>query len=321
MKIVVLEGIFLNEEEIRKVAKPITDLGHTLEVYEKTEDIEEQKERVKDCEILVIANSPLKGEVIRAAKNLKYLNICFTGFDHVDLDACKEMGVKVSTAAGYASINVAELVIGMAINVLRDITHLDSEVRNGGLAHVGNDLTGKTVGVVGTGKIGQETMKLLKAFDCNILGYDIYESDVAKELGCKYVEFDEILKESDLITIHMPLLDSTKHMFAKEQFEMMKDSAILINCARGPIVDNDALAEALENGVIAGAGIDVFDMEPPIPSDYKLLKAPNATLTPHIGFFTVEAMYRRADIAFNHNISNFLNDEHVNPVPLPETNA
>ena len=314
MKIVVLEKLAISDDELREIAKPITDMGHELVLHEKTDDIGKQKEYVKDAEILVIGNMPLKGEVIRAAKNLRYIPVAFTGFDHVDLEACKEKGIKVSNASGYATINVAELVIGMMISLLRDIVPQDAKTRKGGLAQIGQDLTGKTVGVLGTGVIGVKTIELLTAFNCEILGYDVVENDRAKELGVKYMSMDDVLKQSDLVTIHTPLLESTKGMINKEKLELMKPTAFLVNCARGPIIDNDALAEALENGVIAGAGIDVFDMEPPIPGDYPLMNAPNCIVTPHIGFFTKEAMIRRAHITFDENIAGFLNGEQKNVI-------
>lgn len=305
MKIVVLERLAISDDELRAIAKPITDMGHELALYEKTDDLEKQKEYVKDADILVVGNMPLKGEVIRAAKNLKYIPVAFTGYDHVDLEACKERDIKVSNASGYATINVAELVIGMMINLLRQITTLDKSVRDGGLASIGQDLTGKTVGVLGTGVIGYKTCQLLKAFDCEILAYDVYENPKAKELGVTYLPLDEVLKRSDLVTIHTPLLEGTKGMINKEKLALMKPTAFLVNCARGPIVNSNDLAEALEKGVIAGAGLDVFDMEPPIPADYPLLNAKNAILTPHIGFLTNEAMVKRARIAFD-NILAFL---------------
>ncbi|MDD2476988.1 MAG: NAD(P)-dependent oxidoreductase, partial [Dysgonamonadaceae bacterium] len=186
--------------------------------------------------------------------------------------------------------------------------------KSGKSAKPGQDLTGKTVGVIGTGAIGRHVIKLLNAFDCEVLGYDAYPSDEIKKLGVTYMELDDLLKKSDLVSIHTPLLDSTKGMINKEKLELMKSTAFLINCARGPIVNNAALADALENGVIAGAGIDVFDMEPPIPEDYPLMSAPNCIVTPHIGFFTKEAMIRRAHITFDDNIVAFLNGDQKNIV-------
>ncbi|HHV37919.1 MAG TPA: hydroxyacid dehydrogenase [Tepidimicrobium sp.] len=315
MKIVVLESLAVPEDELREIAKPLTDQGHELELYEKTDDIELQKEYIKDADILVIGNMPLVGEVIRSAEKLKYIAVAFTGVDHVDLDACKEKGIQVSNAAGYATVNVAELVVGLMLALLRDIVALDKVTREGGtMGGPGQDLRGKTVGVIGTGAIGYESAKLLLAFGCDVLGYDIVENDELKEAGVKYLPLDDLMKESDLITIHTPLSESTRGLISKEKLELMKSTAFLINCARGPIVDNDALAQVLKDGKIAGAGIDVFDMEPPIPADYPLLSAPNTILTPHIGFFTKEAMVRRAHITFDENVAKWIEGDQQNVI-------
>lgn len=314
MKIVVLENLAITDDELRKIAKPITDEGHDLELYEKTDDIELQKERVKDADILVIGNMPLSGEVIRSAKNLKYLPIAFTGYDHVDLDACKEMGIKVSNASGYANINVAELAVGNMIALLRKLVKLDKVTRAGGTAEIGQDLRGKTVGVLGTGAIGAQTIDLLLAFGCDVIANDVYEKDTLKEKGVEYVELDKLMKESDLITIHLPLLESTEGIVSKEKLEMMKPTAFIVNAARGPIIDIAALTKVLEEGKIAGAAIDVFDMEPPLDPGYPLLNAPNCIVTPHIGFFTKEAMTRRAQITFDENIANWLEGDQKNVI-------
>src|SRR5699024_9947346 len=159
MKIVVLESLGLPEEEVRSIAKPITNKGHELVVYEdKTEDIEVLKDRVKDAEILVIANMPLKGEVISAAENLKMISVAFTGVDHVDLDVCKEEDIKVSNAAGYSTSSVAELAYGLIISLLRNIVPLDEVTRLGQTAagYSQFDLSGKNLGVIGTGAIGSK---------------------------------------------------------------------------------------------------------------------------------------------------------------------
>ena len=164
------------------------------------------------------------------------------------------------------------------------------------------DLNGKTLGILGTGDIGSAVAKLGLAYGCNVIAYN---RSVNKELidkGVEYKPLDHILETSDIVTIHMPLTDETKSLINKAKLALMKTSSLLINTAVGPIVDNDALAEALHNGTIAGAGLDRVDMEPPVPADYPLLDAPNTVLVPHIGFATDEAMVRRAKITFNNII-------------------
>ncbi len=304
MKIVILESLSINNEELDKVIKPLVDSGHELVVYNDKVDDEELKLRVKDADVLVIANMPLSGEVIEAAEKLKYIAVAFTGVDHVDLNKCKEKAIKVSNAAGYSNNSVAELAFGLMISLLRNIVILDDVVREGGTkeGYGQFDLKGKTLGVLGTGEIGSVVAEIGLAFGCKVIAYNRSENSSLVDKGVKYHSLEEVLKNSDIVTIHMPLTNETKNLINKEKLELMKDTAFLINAARGPIVDNNALAKALEDGVIAGAGIDVFDMEPPIPLDYPLLEAPNTILIPHIGFATEEAMVRRAEITIRNII-------------------
>lgn len=313
MKIVILESLSISSEELEVITKPLIDSGHELIMYEDRVDEATLKTRVKDADILVIANMPLSGDVIDAAEKLKLISVAFTGVDHVDLDKCKDKGIKVSNAAGYSNNSVAELAFGLMISLLRNIVTLDDVVRDGGTktGYGQFDLSGKTLGILGTGEIGSRVAEIGLAFGCNVIAYNRSENKELIEKGVKYLSLEDVLSISDIVTIHMPLTDETKSLVNKERLELMKPTAFLINTARGPIVDNAALAVALENGVIAGAGIDVFDMEPPIPMDYPLLDAPNTILIPHIGFATEEAMVRRADITFK-NIKMWEQDKQQN---------
>lgn len=315
MKIVVLESLGINKEEFDKVTKPLIDNGHELVVYEDKVDEDTLKDRVKDAEILIIANMPLSGEVIEAAKKLKYISVAFTGYDHIDLDKCEEKGIKVSNAGGYSTNSVAEVVFGLIIGLLRSIVPLDKVAREGGTkqGYTQLDLKDKTLGILGTGEIGSEVADLGLAFGCDVIAYSRTEKQELLDKGVKYMPLDEVLKESDIVSIHMPLTDETKGLISKEKLEFMKDTALLINTGVGPIVDNDALAQALKDGTIAGAGLDRVDMEPPIPADYPLLNAPNTIIIPHIGFATEEALVRRAEITIN-NIIKWENGEQENIV-------
>lgn len=305
MKIVVLESLNINQEELEKSIDPLKTLGHEVVVYDDKVDEETLKSRVKDADVLIIANMPLNGEVISAAEKLKYIAVAFTGVDHVDLEKCKEKGIKVSNAAGYSNNSVAELAFGLMITLLRNIVILDDVVREGGTkeGYKQSDLKGKTLGILGTGEIGSVVAEIGLAFGCKVIAYNRSENQELINKGVEYLPLDELLKISDIVTIHMPLTDKTKHLIGKDELDLMKPTAFLINAARGPIIDNTALAKALEDGLIAGAGIDVFDMEPPIPMDYPLLEAPNTVLIPHIGFATEEAMVRRAEITVNNILS------------------
>ena len=168
---------------------------------------------------------------------------------------------------------------------------------------IGNELYGKTLGIIGTGAIGMYVAKIGKAFGCKLLGYSKTEKQEGKDLGIEYVKLDELLTRSDIVTLHVPLNDSTRGIISKDKINLMKSSSILINTARGPIVDEEALSEALKCGKIASAGIDVFDMEPPIPREHSIFDAPNTVITPHIAFTTHEAIYKKTEIGFDNIIS------------------
>lgn len=215
--------------------------------------------------------------------------------------------MQIANAAGYSNTAVAELVIGLTLDVYRGISFGNDSIQQGEevMLYQGNEIRGKTVGIIGTGSIGLETAKLFKAFGARLIGYNRSKRQEAKELGLEYVSLDELMTQSDIISLHLPLNHETKNTLSREKLEMMKESAVLINAARGPIIDNDALAELLNEGKIAGAGIDVFDMEPPIPADYPLLSAKNALLTPHVAYLTDESMVARAHIAFE-NVEKFI---------------
>lgn len=314
MKITVLEPLGVLKEKLESIAKPIVDKGHELEIFEeKTVDVSKLKERVKDTDILVIANSPLSGEVIRSAKNLKMISVAFTGVDHVDLEACRENNILVSNAAGYSTPSVAELTFGLIISLLRNIVPLDKKTRQGKTkeGYRQRDLYGKTLGVVGTGAIGKNVAEIGLAFGCDVIAYNRSENEELKEKGVRYLELDELMKKSDIVTIHLPLNDETIGIIDEHKISLMKEDALLINAARGPIIDNEALGKALKDRKIAGAGIDVFDMEPPLDKEYELLDTDNSILTPHIGYATEEAMVRRAEIVLN-NIDAWLNKKPVN---------
>src|SRR5690554_323672 len=316
MKVVILESLRISDDEFNRLTKPLTDNGHELVIYtDGKSDDETLKARIKDAEILVIANMPLSGEVIDAAEKLQYISVAFTGYNHIDLDKCKEKGIKVSNAAGYSTHSVAEITFGLIISLLRNIVPLEAVVRNGGTkdGYRQIDLNGKTLGVIGTGSIGSAVAEIGLAFGCKVIAYNRSEKSALISKGVEYMSLDEVLKASDIVTLHTPLTDETKHLIDKEKLALMKPSSFIINTAVGPIIDNDALAEALHNGIIAGAGLDRVDMEPPVPADYPILDAPNVVLLPHIGFATEEAMVRRAVITFE-NIVKWEKGEQENIV-------
>jgi D-3-phosphoglycerate dehydrogenase len=244
--------------------------------------------------------------VIEACPNLKLISVAFTGIDHVDQDACKACGIILHNAAGYADHAVSELAIGLMIALLRRIVSADATTRAGGDNRelAGHELFGKTLGVVGCGAIGLQVARLGNAFGCNVLGFERHVLRIA-DVAIEQVELDELMSRSDIVSLHLPLTSETRGFIGREQLARMKRSAVLINTARGPVVDQSALIEALGQNRLAGAGLDVFDMEPPLPAEHPIFKAPNTVLLPHIGFETVEAMSAKADIALHH-LENFL---------------
>lgn len=308
MKVALLEPLGVPEATIRELAAPIEAAGHEFVSYpEKTTDAAELARRSAGVDVVMIANNPYPAEVVRGAGALKLVAVAFTGIDHVGLDACRERGVTVCNCAGYSDVSVAELTVGLTIDVLRHVVPADAAVRAGGTSAglMGREIAGKTVGIVGTGHIGCAAGRLFRAFGARVLGYARHESAAAAEAGIEQVGLAELLAQSDIVSLHVPLNDDTRGWFDADKISAMKDGAVFVNCARGAIVDNDALAAALDSGKLSGAGVDVFDMEPPLPVGYALASAKNCVLTPHVAFLTEEAMQRRAKIEFD-NVSAWL---------------
>ncbi|MBQ9932875.1 MAG: hydroxyacid dehydrogenase [Ruminiclostridium sp.] len=308
MKITLLEPLGIPAKVLAQYASKLEAAGHTFVSYDaKTTDVAELISRTGDSDIAVIANNPYPAAVVEAAPNLKMLNVAFTGIDHVALDACKAKNVMVCNAAGYSTQCVAELALGLAVGCLRFMPTCDQVVRNGGTSAGlrGREIGGKTVGIVGTGAIGTMTAKLFQAFGAKVIAYSRTVRPEVQAMGVEYVSLEEVMERSDIVSIHTPNNAETKGLISKELIGKMKPTAIFLNTARGAIVDNAALAEALNEGKIAAAGIDVFDMEPPIPADYPLMNAKNTVLAPHVAFLTDESMLRRAEIVFQ-NLDAYL---------------
>lgn len=315
MKITLLEPLGIPAEVLARYQAGLEDKGHTFTAYsDKTTDPVELIRRTGDSDIAIIANNPYPAQVVAAASNLKMLDVAFTGIDHVALDTCKEKGIMICNAAGYSTQCVAELAIGLTIACLRKMPACETATRNGGVGGPlrGREIGGRTVGIVGTGAIGTMTARLFQAFGAKVIAYSRTVRPEVEAMGVAYVSLEELMARSDIVSIHVPNNQETKGLISKERIAAMKPSALLINVARGAIVDNAALAEALNKSKLAGAGIDVFDMEPPIPEDYPLLHAKNTVLTPHVAFATDESMLRRAEIVFQ-NVEAYLagNPENV----------
>lgn len=314
MKIVLLESLGISQEKLNHYITKLEEKGHQVEVYEKETDPDKMAAECQEAEAAIIANMPFPDEVIRRCPKLKFIDVAFTGVDHVGLTAAKEQNIAVSNASGYSNQAVMELVLEMALSLSRNVTAVEKRCREGktkdGL--VGREIKGKTVGVVGTGAIGSKVAETFHLLGCEIIAYDPYpKKEVPPYLH--YTSLEKVMAEADLVTIHCPLQESTRNLIDEKMIGLMKPDAVLINAARGPVVDNAALAKALNEEKIAGAGIDVFDMEPPIPEDYPLLHAKNTLLTPHIAFASKESMIRRAEIVFD-NLDKWMEGNQINKI-------
>ena len=313
MKIVLLEELGVSETVLEKYSKKLEEMGHTFVSYKKDTNIETQIERVKDADVLMIANMPLDKKVIENANNLKFIDVAFTGVDHIPVEEAKQRNIAISNASGYATQAVAELCISFMIQLLRKIKENEESCRKGGTKEglIGNLLCGKTVGIVGAGKIGKKVAELCKAFGCKVIAYN--RSTINDNSIDEQVSLEELLKNSDIVSLHCPLTSETKGMIGKEQLKLMKETAILINTARGDVVKSADLAEALQNGTIAGVACDVFEKEPPLQLDYALLNTPNTIVTPHMAFSSVESMEERAEIVFD-NLFSWLDGKQKNKI-------
>jgi len=296
MIVTIAEPIGLTAQEASVFESQLAKQGHSLEVHAtRPSNGSELLSRIKNSHVVVVSNLTVQGEVIRKCPNLKLINVAFTGTDHIDKVVCKELGITVCNAAGYSTNAVAELTISSAIALFRKMGEMEQNLLKGfdRKGFLGRELSGKTFGVVGFGAIGQRVAELALAFGCRVLFYNRSHKVMA---GVDQVSLEALLAESDVVSLHLPLSNGTTGLINHERLRLMKPSSILINTARGGVVDIPALAEALRDGTIAGAAIDVYDKEPPLEKNHPLLSAPNTLLLPHIGFATEEAIHIRAAI-------------------------
>jgi len=289
----------LISDAVDKAAVELLKKEH--EVTEAEPSMEELKGMIGDYDaILLRSRTKLTADIIEAGKRLKVIGRAGIGVDNIDLKAATEHGIIVVNAPGSNSISVVELTIGHMISIARMLVKADSHVRSGQWnrkAFKGVELMGKTLGLIGFGRIGSEVARRAQVFGMDVITYDPYvNKKIADEMGVKIVETKEdVLKNADFISIHALLTDETRGMISGPEFEMMKDSAYIINCARGGIVDEKALYDALKAGKIKGAALDVYENEPPAGSP--LLELDNVVFTPHVGASTKEAQLRAGTVA------------------------
>lgn len=315
MKIVFIEPLGMDENRVMQQCRALKNAGHEIVFYDnRNEDESVLIERAKDAEIILVSNIPLHKNFFENCPGLRLVSVAFTGVDHIDLQTCKEKGIAVCNAAGYSTQAVAELAIGMMIAVYRKIVGGDAITRIGGDRQnfLGTELHGKTVGIIGTGAIGKQVAALARAFGCKTIGFN--RSGKPAE-NIELTDKKTLLRQSDIISLHIPLTDGTRNFIREAEFEQMQPHTVLINTARGPIVNQNDLYNALKKGKIAGAALDVYDQEPPLPANMELFNAPNLLMLPHLGYATKEAFGIRLDIVVK-NVEMWLDGTPQNLVRL-----
>ena len=265
-------------------------------------------------EVIVTVLKKLGKEYLQQFPNLKMIAVAFTGYDSVDMEYCKEHGIAIYNVPKYSTNSVVELAVGLTIAVLREITYGNEIIRNEKWSFKpGIELFGKTVGIMGTGEIGVATAKIFKAFGCEVIGWSRSENEAFKALGGTYIaDKQAFFTTVDIVSVHLPLNKDTKGIIGQEELSAMKPTAIIINTARGAIINETDLITALEQKQIAGAGLDVFEKEP-IDSNNRLLKLDNVVLTPHVAYKTEEALNRRMEVTVK-NIADFRDNNKGNRV-------
>ncbi|MHC1605093.1 MAG: hydroxyacid dehydrogenase [Candidatus Methanofastidiosia archaeon] len=251
--------------------------------------------KVSDVDAVIVRSKPkITRKIIESAPKLKIIGRAGVGIDNIDQEACKERGIKIINSPTALSESVAELVFAMMLAFERNIVKADNSLKRGMWLKKdlkGNELYEKTIGIIGFGRIGSHIAKMAKGFGMNVIAYDVHwNQELALQFDVEFKPIDTLLQEADYITLHVPLLPQTRGMISKKEFGVMKNSAVIINSARGGVVDEKALYEALASGRIRGACLDVFEREP--PTDSPLLSLGNVIVTPHLGASTREAQVR-----------------------------
>ena len=283
-----------------------TSVLKTIGSFEEHEaaDLETTREYIKDADVIIFNKTKMNEELLKDAPNVKLLAITATGFDIIDLEYCKSRGIAAANVKAYSTPAVAQHTFAMALYVLEKISYYDEYVKSGKYSSQSgfcnfdekyNELSGKTWGIIGMGNIGRSVAKIAEAFGCKVIFYSASGNSTCTDY--ERVDLDTLLKESDVLSIHCPLSDRTRNLINRDTLKLMKKSAILINVARGPVVNDADLAEALNNGTIAGAGLDVLGVEPMekdnplglIKDSRKLL------ITPHMAWASVESRQRCFD--------------------------
>ncbi len=300
--------ILVTDGMAKEGVKILEDAGFEVVLLE---DKSKLNEMIRDAVGMVVRSATkVTAELLDNAPKLKIIARAGVGLDNIDLEECKKRGITVVNSPEGPTPSVAELTIALLIGAARKIGHGNHMLKNGKWVKKeckGVELKGKTLGVIGTGAIGGTVIQYALALGMKVLGYDVILRDDLKQLdGFEYTDLDTLIKESDFITLHVPLIPPTKHMINKERIDQMKEGVIIVNVARGGIIDEDALLEGLKNGKVGGAALDVFENEPnPNP---ELINHPAVLATPHIGASTKEASIRNSTIVAKKIVEFFENN-------------
>jgi D-3-phosphoglycerate dehydrogenase len=285
---------------VNTILKEILEKNGLKVTYEPEITPEQIAEKIGIFEVVVVrSRTKMTRELIEKADKCQIIARVGVGLDNIDQEAAKEKNIKVINAVEGAITAVAELVIGLMLSMAREIPRADREIRNGNWIKkelMGTELKGKYLGIVGLGNIGKRLGRLARALNMNIIGYDVVpiDDEFSKEVGLMKADLDTLLSSADYVSFHVPLLDSTRHMINAEKLKMMKNTARIINTARGGVIDEEALYNSLKDGSLAGAALDVFEVEPATGNN--LITLPNFIATPHMGAQTKEAQLLAANI-------------------------
>ena len=319
MKIVVLDGYTLNPGDLSW--ESLSQLGD-LTVFERT--IKEEDEilnAIGGAEIIFTNKTPLTGSLLKKATSVKYIGVLATGYNIVDTGAAKELGIVVTNIPTYGTIAVAQMVFALLLEMCHHVGEHNAAVQKGDWINSVDfcfwnypliELAGKTMGIIGFGRIGQATAKLAQAFGMDVLAFDTWQNPGLESDTCRYAELNELLSQSDVISLHCPLMESTTGIINKENIAKMKDGVKLINTSRGPLVVEQDLMDALNSGKISGAAVDVVSAEPIDPNN-PLLNAKNCLITPHIAWAPKESRSRLMNTAVE-NLKAFLSGSLANVV-------
>jgi len=317
MKLVVLDAYTLNPGDLSWDG--IKRFGD-LEVYDRT-PIEDILERCKGAEIVFTNKTPLREDVLAQLPDLKYIGVLATGYNVVDVDFARIRGIKVANVPGYGTASVVQLTFSLLFELCMHVQRHSDSVFNGDWSASADfsywnypliELEAKTLGIIGFGSIGQKVADVATALGMNVVAYSRSQTEQSHRKNFRWTSLDELLSHADVVSIHCPLFPETQGLINKNTIKLMKKSAFFLNTSRGPIVVEQDLADALNSGLIAAAGLDVLSVEPPSPNN-PLLTAKNCLITPHIAWATKEARTRLMAITEN-NLSSYLDKNPVNIV-------